>query len=190
MKLQKCFFCNKITYTPFHVTEIEEEVTSFDMCKKCAEEYMKDFDSSRKPEQQPQGPQGADLSYIKTPEELLAFLSGAQPKALPAMEPCECGMNLEEFEKFGKLGCVKCYDHFGKIVNPLMLNYHGSLGHVGKQPKQQIKDQMENDPEEKMKLLKLRYAQAIELEKYEDAAVINEEIKALTPSLPSASEDL
>lgn len=187
MKLQKCFFCNKLTHTPFHVTELEsEEVHSFDMCRKCAVEYMKDFDPSKKMEPK------LDLTTIKTPEELLNFLAGIQPKKpqLPSLEPCKCGMTVEEIEKFGKMGCVECYDHFGKILQPLMANYHGALEHMGKRPRRQIKDQIENDPEEKMKLLKLRYAQAIELEKYEEAAVINDEIKALTPSLPLASEDL
>jgi protein-arginine kinase activator protein McsA len=50
---------------------------------------------------------------------------------------------------------------------------------------------IEKDPEEKMKLLKLRYAKAIELEEYEKAAEVNKEIEQLLiQSPPSSSSDL
>jgi protein-arginine kinase activator protein McsA len=75
------------------------------------------------------------------------------------------------------------------IIDKVVCPYHKADHHVGKHPKHAVVKQTEKDPVEKMKLLKLQLAKAIELEEYERAAEINTEIKQLTASFPSFFSD-
>lgn len=188
MKFQKCFFCNKLTPTPFHVTEIDgENVQSVDLCTRCAKEYM----ASLEPSQPTQSTETVDLSHITTPEQLLELLTGTEAqfeKQYPPKDPCVCGMTLQEFDECGRFGCPQCYSHFTELIEAVVLPYHSHAEeHVGKRPRYRL--EQEKDPQEKLKVLKLRLAQAIELEAYEQAAVLNEEIKQLNQSIPAVSED-
>ena len=189
MKFHKCFFCNKLAPTPYHVTEIDgDSIQSVDLCTKCGEEYLGSLT-------QPVGTtpkESVDLTNITTPEQLLELLTG-QPqfeKKYPPKNPCACGMTLQEFDEYGRFGCPDCYEHFHELVELVVLPYHNNPEeHVGKRPRHLAERIAERDPQEKMKLLKLRLAQAIELEEYERASVLKEQIDQLTQELSAASED-
>ena len=181
--MNKCFFCDKITHTPYHITDISKDrkIESYDMCQSCGSEYLKDvYEDMKKPQKK-------ELNDIKTPEDLLQFLDDAQ-KALAPLPPCECGLDEKEIDKTGKFGCSKCYHHFDNKMESLVYPWHGAREHVGKQPKRQIKEIQESDPVEKLKILKLRYAKALELEEYEKLDDLRKEIDIIQ-SLPSVSED-
>jgi len=180
-----CFFCNKTTYTPYHVTEIHDGVVNaYHMCKSCGDDYFKEFIPEPKPMKEK-----LDLTHIKTPEELLDFLSGVHPKKTSDKKPCECGLTIEDFEKKGKFGCPKCYTHFDEKMEELVFPYHKAREHVGKQPKRLMQERMENDPVEKLKLLKLKYAKALELEEYEKLRDLKDQIDEVIREIPSISED-
>jgi len=181
MALKKCFQCNKITYTPFHVTEIAKDKTvyTYDLCKPCGEDLMN-------------VPQKADLSHITTPEQLLNFISGSvfvnqKDKTLP----CDgCGLTIDEFNVHGRFGCATCYTNFTEKIEQLVFPYHKADCHVGKAPKKQLEKLWNSTPEEKTKLLKLRLAKAIELEEYEKSAQIKIELEdVLSQIQPSSFED-
>lgn len=178
--MNKCFFCNKIVPLPYHVTEIEnQQVASFDMCSNCVKEYVKDLDGN--PVNKP-----IDVTGIKTPEELLSFINSISSKMLNK-KPCKCGTTSECVEKNGRFGCANCYEHFKEFMENVVYPFHNADTHIGKTPRAQIMRKIEENPEEKMKLLKLRYAKAIELEEYEKASEINDEIKQLLIQFPSSS---
>lgn len=110
-----------------------------------------------------------------------------------------CGELYKEFIKTGLLGCEECYDVFQNRLDPILKNLQGSVKHVGRRPlnieekienKEVNKDvKVESNKEEKQtkenkkenKLMKLQkdLNKAIEEERYEDAAVIRDEIKKL-----------
>lgn len=186
--MNKCFFCDEITYTPFHVTEIAKDgdVSSYVMCRVCGLEYLKDVYEPNMKNQ----PVKKDLSHIKTPEELLKFLSDAQRDANP-LEPCDgCGLTEKEFDKSGKFGCPQCYDHFDDKMESLVYPWHnGAREHTGKIPIRQMKELWMSTDEEKLKLLKLRYAKALELEEYEKLDGLQQEIDEVNQSPSSTSED-
>jgi protein arginine kinase activator len=138
------------------------------MCEKCGKVY------SQKPEQNELKTK-IDLSHVKTPEELLAILTSGMA-ITSQMEPCMCGMSEVEFDKKGKMGCPKCYDHFYSKLEQLVFPYHGASQHVGKQPKSQLSSE---DPEQMEKLLKLQLSEAVELEEYERAAEIKSQLQSL-----------
>ncbi len=166
MDFQKCSICGKLKYITYHVTDIlPDGVKSYEMCKSCGEQYMT----------QPESPKPLDLSHIKTPEQLLNLISMHQ--SIETTPPCECGMTDEEFEKKGRFGCPKCYTHFKDKMEKYVYPYHKARQHVGKRPKAQIEKQLMSDPVEKLKILRLRLARAIEVEKYEEAALLKKQIE-------------
>jgi protein arginine kinase activator len=190
MKFGRCFFCNKLAPIAFHVTEIEKNsVESVDLCPKCGHEYMKSLYTP----QEPVVPQGANVTQINTAQDLISFvasLMSSKKPIPPPSEPCPgCGMTLELFEKGGRLGCPTCYDHFQLLMEKVVFPYHKANEHVGKRPKHAPERELAQNPIEKMKLLKLRLASAVELEQYERAAELKKEIEQLTELLPSVSED-
>lgn len=179
---KKCDSCNKMRSIQYHITEINnKEVESLEMCVRCGLEYIKKLDKGKKPK--------TDVSNIETPEDLLSFLMAVDAVSENNdVEACPCGMTEHLLREKGRMGCPKCYSHFGKFMEDMVHPFHKATKHVGKVPKNWLKKKTEQDPVEKMKLLKLRYAKALELEEYEQAAEINEEIKQLV-SLQKSSSD-
>lgn len=179
MKLNKCFFCNKLTQTPFHVTEfVDGKVDStFDMCKRCADEYLVD----KKPGE---SKDGMDLTVIKTTQDLLNFIANISLSNKKPSITCGCGTTEQDFEQTGRFGCPKCYDTFQEKIEQLVLPYHGAKQHVGKSPHRATEEQWESTDTEKLKLLKLQRAKAIELEEYEKAGELNKQIQDLNLQHP------
>lgn len=166
MKFQKCSICGKVKYLAYHVTDVfKDGHKSYDMCKTCGDSYMTN----------PEPPKALDLSHIKTPQELLDLITSIQ--AVATTPPCECGMTDAEFEKLGRFGCAKCYTHFKDKMEKYVYPYHKARQHVGKRPKSMIEKKLMSDPVEKLKILRLRLAKAIEVEKYEEAALIKKQIE-------------
>ena len=189
MNFQKCFFCNQLGPTPFHVTEIDNgNAQSVDLCVRCAKEYMASIGPKPQSPSPPPTPEGIDLTHVTTPEQLLEILT-AKEETNFKMEPCVCGMSAEEFDQYGRFGCPQCYEHFHEFLEKIVIPYHNASEHVGKIPKRQADHEATSDPHEKLKLLKLRLAKAIELEEYEKAAILNEEVKKLSQELSTTSSD-
>lgn len=110
----------------------------------------------------------------------------------PKQEQChQCGMTFDEFANTGKFGCANCYQVFQNQLQQLLKNIQGSDTHVGrkamvntkqeKEEKQkQVKEKKTEEVEEttdKIEELKQELKQAIQIENYEKAAEIRDEIK-------------
>lgn len=88
---------------------------------------------------------------------------------------CEsCGMTQSEFNKVKKVGCAKDYDLFN--LGPLLEACHKSSQHTGKVPMSHMTQETISS---KIDSLKKSMEEAIKLEKYEDAAVLRDEINKL-----------
>lgn len=110
-----------------------------------------------------------------------------------------CGELYKEFIKTGLLGCEECYDVFQNRLDPILKNLQGSVKHVGRRPlnieekienkevnkgvkvesNKEEKQTKENKKENELMKLQKDLNKAIEEERYEDAAVIRDEIKKL-----------
>lgn len=88
----------------------------------------------------------------------------------------KCGMRFSEFRRIGKVGCSECYKVFADALYPTIKQIHGNTQHNGKIPDGLCEKLTK---ENRLKNLKSCLAKAIELEKYEDAAHLRDEIKAL-----------
>jgi len=156
-----CDICHKNVAT-VHLTEIiNSKVVELHLCPTCAREKTEE---------------------LKEQLSISDFLSGLvgpqmekEKKAL--VKPCPfCGLTYAVFKKIGRLGCSRCYVTFRPQLLPLLKRIHGSTQHLGKIPRSISKKSMANG---RVKELKERLARAIQLEEYEEAVSLRDEIKKL-----------
>jgi protein arginine kinase activator len=171
-----------------HVTDVMQDgsVKTFSLCQLCA-------GSLESQGEQPAGPPSGGDILLKALETLFAALiekkmmtppGKPEPLIPPQVPGCpQCGSTLADIAKSGRLGCAKCYDHYRKELEVVIMSSHGSIKHVGKVPKNWKKQQEEKKATadvplaERIASLEKKMAQAIKEERYEDAATIRDTIK-------------
>lgn len=148
------------------LTEIEsDEMRTLHLCSQCA--ALKGVGS---------GP--ADSPPIA---DLIAHLgSGASgPGFGTDAEACEyCGTRVKDFRKTGRLGCPQCYVHFADQLRALLRRVHGASQHMGKVYMSSAVDI--DDTEARLDTLQRRLARAVEIEDFESAALLRDQIHQLT----------
>ena len=106
---------------------------------------------------------------------LAAFISAHGDAGALADTSCpDCGMTYLDFRNEGRLGCPNDYEVFREALDPLLERVHGSLEHTGKFPtKVGESERRQRD----MMDLRRRLRDAVEREKYEEAAKLRDLIK-------------
>ena len=162
----KCQQCEKPA--TFHITELTgiapEEVH---LCEECARVYLSQA------EEEPEA--GASLASVlaqqlkvgQTAEELARL----DQRACPI-----CGITFYEFRNMGRLGCPHDSICFESELEPLIVNIHGKTEHVGKSPKRGAPSM---DHQTELIRLRREMKDAVELEDYERASQIRDEIRAI-----------
>jgi protein arginine kinase activator len=89
-----------------------------------------------------------------------------------------CGFSQADFKKSGRLGCPECYQVFAEGLAGLLKTMHKGTRHTGKTPEVL---RQSRDHAERVKSLNKKLAKAIELEDFESAAKVRDELKDLTP---------
>lgn len=156
-----CDICGKKEAT-VHLTEIiNDQMTKLHLCEECAK---------KKGEEMEEHFGLADL--LAGLADLGSPLKTAEEKKLKCNS---CGLTYTDFKKIGKLGCGDCYETFKSYLVPLFKRIHGSDAHLGKIPhkKRKLPKRMKVDIEE----LKRRLKRAVELEEFEEAVKLRDEIK-------------
>jgi protein arginine kinase activator len=155
-----CDICHKNNAT-VHLTEIvNDKVVEMHICQVCAklkaEELKEQLDISN----------------------LLGGLVGVGElhKEETSLKCSSCGLTYSDFRKKGRLGCGKCYVTFKNQLLPLLKKIHSSTHYSGKFPS---RISQKTSPETKVKELKDRLERAIQLEEYEDAVGLRDEIRKL-----------
>jgi len=123
----------------------------------------------------------------------LKIKSAAEELATADKKTCPiCGITFADFRKGGRLGCAYDYVAFEDDLQPLLVNIHGSLQHVGKEPTNQA-----GSPERQHRVmqLKVEMKEAVEKEDYETASRLRDKISEVesgneTSSSEDALEDL
>lgn len=153
-----------------HLTQIvDDEMTTVHLCPSCAAE---------------KGVGGA-LPAGKPPlADFLAQITkgGEEEASLPgARESCPyCGTSPADFRKTGRLGCSECYVHFGPQLRGLLRRVHGAVQHVGKVYVSQ--DGETDDVSVRLSSLRRRLERAVEIEDFETAARLRDQIQELEVS--------
>ena len=170
----QCDICGKKKAT-VHLTEIvDEQMSEMHLCEECARQ------KSTQMEQQ------FGLA------DLLAGLAQTAPTAKDAkdggLKCAGCGLNYEDFRKFGRLGCKQCYVSFKEHLAGLLRKIHGSNHHLGKTPGQGMASSgsgvlatVTSAPaaQNSMEELKKQLHMAIASEDFEKAAFLRDKIKSL-----------
>ena len=87
-----------------------------------------------------------------------------------------CGLTFAEFREQALLGCPHDYVCFQAQLEPLILNIHGELEHVGKRPSRPA-----GGSEHRTQLIRLRreLKEAVDEEHYERASQLRDEIQRI-----------
>lgn len=164
-----CDICGKNPAT-VHLTEIiDEQMNELHLCEECARQK-----SAQMEQQFGLSDLLAGLAEFEKPAK--------EAEAATSVKCPNCGLTYADFKKIGRLGCGDCYATFKKYLAPLLKRIHGSSQHVGKSPvkiTKASKKKPDLDLAEKPDIAQLRQklAKAIEMEEFEEAAKIRDQIK-------------
>ena len=167
-----CNICGKNPAT-VHLTEIiDSQMNELHLCEDCARE------KSAQMEQQ------FGLSDLLA--GLAEFEKPAKEAETVTVKCPTCGLSYADFKKIGRLGCGECYTAFRKYLGPLLKRIHGSNQHVGKCPVKSAKVAKRRDD---LQELRTRLQKAIEMEAFEEAARIRDQIKELDKKSTQQNND-
>ena len=90
---------------------------------------------------------------------------------------CEvCKETFAEFKETGLFGCDKCHEAFGNHIDEILKQIHGTSFHYGKEPKEAPEV---FDKKQQLKNLKAQLKHCVEMEDYERAAKLRDQITEL-----------
>jgi len=93
-----------------------------------------------------------------------------------------CGLTLRRFKETGRLGCPHCWSTFEGQLRPLLNRVQGAVQHVGKvylPP-----DPSASEREKRLEGLRRKLDRAVELEDFERAAELRDQIRTLRKAAP------
>lgn len=91
-----------------------------------------------------------------------------------------CQLTFQQFLKDGKFGCPSCYDAFHDELPPLLKRLQSGIEHVGKVP-HVVNEKM--SLKKRIELIRQTMKTAVEEERFEDAAKLRDEARALEAQL-------
>lgn len=144
-----CDVCNTKEATVFLTQMLDGNVKKINLCTSCSK-LQEVHDAN-----------GFDLA------QLLAGLDATRDIEKVSISCPVCGFSQSDFKKRGRLGCSACYDAFAEGLSVMLRNMHRGMVHTGKVP---VKIAHAYERASQLEILKNSLANAIAIEKYEDAA--------------------
>ncbi len=162
----KCQICNKNEANIVFTQIINNEKIILQICTECAKKkgLSVEIHSAMQP----------------VTNSLLGGLTGElgkkEKKDIPNLKCDICGLTFAEFKKTGLFGCDVCHEAFRDHVRNLLKQIHGTVVHEEKAPKRiskkiQLKQQLKD--------LQSELQNCVEMEDYERAATIRDQIESL-----------
>lgn len=163
----KCKHCEKPA--TFHITELTgPELQELHLCEDHAREYLApDEQDTKGPATSLAGALAHQFKIGQTADELERLDRQACPI---------CGITFYEFRNEGRLGCPHDYICFDAELEPLIVNIHGATKHTGKRPRRATGD---SDWQTELIRLRRELKEVIELEDYERASELRDEIRRI-----------
>jgi protein arginine kinase activator len=106
----------------------------------------------------------------------------AKPVIDPQLQCPHCGYQLAVFRQTGRLGCTRCYEAFRKALEPVVVGIHGPVLHMEETAKTtSMADNVPTASSDKPEVEQIRekIKDAIQNERYEEAARLRDEIKKI-----------
>ncbi len=159
----KCEKCGKYTATTHIHTVIDGRATDMHICGYCASgSGLRRFGS---------------LGIMNMLNSVLDDEAVGMKKSQSYEQTCpQCGITFSEIASSGKLGCAYCYKTFYKKLYPSLRRIHGATHHQGKIP---ISSSPRLSSTSRIEELKKQLKDAIEVENFELAAKLRDEINLL-----------
>jgi protein arginine kinase activator len=157
-----CDLCSKNPAT-VHLTEIvDSQMKELHLCEECARQKSIQMEQ--------------EFGLADLLAGLSEFGKPKEEKEIIKLKCPACNLTYADFKKIGRLGCSECYTTFRRYLSSLLKRIHGSNRHLGKTPTRlaRITKKKTGVQELRNKLQK-----AIELEEFEEAARIRDQIKEL-----------
>ncbi|HYW51739.1 MAG TPA: UvrB/UvrC motif-containing protein [Gemmatimonadaceae bacterium] len=148
-----------------HLTQVVEgAVTQVHLCEKCA--------ADKGVETTVAAPKTPLTSLLQTVQQQMATSSSDQARC------AFCQATYKDFRASGRLGCARCYSTFETQLRDLLQRVHGGTRHAGRQYGPPAPDQLQRAST----VLELReqLRRAIELEQFEQAARLRDQLKEVT----------
>lgn len=184
----KCDMCDNEA-TVFLTQIVDGKMTQVNLCDKCSKE---------KGVTDPTGFQLADF-LLGNAAQKKTRQSSAEDDTLACPE---CGFTRAHLKKIGRMGCPECYLTFGDDMDNMLRAMHKGTRHVGKVPGRQVSAPVPSpkaerptpaapvappsppapapvSPKKKLADLKAAIDLAVMEERYEDAARLRDEVKAI-----------
>jgi len=164
MQCQKCD-----REATFHITDlVDGKPNELHLCEHCAQSFLS-----------PSEEDAADVmpAMAGLLAQHLAVGETADQLARLDQRACPvCSITFLEFRKQGRLGCPHDYVFFAEELDPLLLNIHDQMHHIGKVPKR-----CSQGADKQTQLIRLRreMKEAIAAEHYEQASLLRDEIRAI-----------
>ena len=175
-----CQHCNQNEATTHIKQNINGEKQEMHLCSECAKE-LGVMDEFRFP----------SMSEFFGDSFLGNFLGAgvSAMNSLAGVERCNtCGSSFNDIVKGGHIGCSDCYEKFEDKLEPSIRKIHSKTKHIGKFVTYS-EDETAEKPKEKetpkpkvntLDSLKEQLKDAIKEQRFEDAAVLRDKIKAMT----------
>lgn len=159
----RCEYCG-VQEAKLTINRIEEgALHQVRLCVACAANYEKtEMDSLF-----------SDTAMLHQMMELVED-SALKIEHIVALRCPKCGMTYGNYKRSGKLGCALCYTSFEDKLLEYIRRYQGSDQHVGHHP--QILNQ---NPHLEIEVLEAALRSAVGAERFEEAAVLRDQIKVL-----------
>jgi protein arginine kinase activator len=168
-----------------HLTHVGEEgAETFHLCEECARERgvpIPDSDILLKGLEALAGAVGAASSAgVKVTVKPKVGAGVGQAAEEEDIVCRKCGMKFSEFRSGGRLGCAECYDSFEARIDRILVQIHGASGHKGKR---YGRSAPRRGGRAGLEMLRRELDAAVRAEQFEQAAVIRDEIRGLSPSV-------
>jgi len=164
MKCQKCD-----RQATFHITDlIDGKPNELHLCEQCAQSFLS-----------PAGEEGTEVmpAMAGLLAQHLAVGETADQLARLDQRACPvCGITFLEFRKQGRLGCPHDYVFFSEELEPLLMNVHDQVHHIGKVPK---RGSQGADQQTQLIRFRREMKEAIAKENYEQASSLRDQIRKI-----------
>ena len=177
-----CDNCKERQASVIFTQESISGTTERHLCEKCAfQKQMFHFDPNQEP-----------LSIQQFLSHWFGGSESIQPSHqsrdnMPEVPTCpDCQLTFKKFLDIGKFGCPNCYESFREYLPRIFSKLHnGHTTHVGKIP---VSFNERFALKRKIEEIRLKMQEAIEKERFEDAATLRDEANALKGRLAECGD--